>query len=907
MRPLRLILVPVLGSFWAASSAAAGEPIDYSRQVKPLLAERCLACHGGLAQKAGLRLDTAVLARQGGDNGPVVSAGNSAASVLIERVSSTDPSIRMPPPGEGAPLSTDEVALLSAWIDAGAIGPPDEQPEKDPRAHWAFVRPTRPGVPTTPAAVGARNPIDSFIYATHEAHGLSASPSAVRETLLRRVHLDLTGLPPSRQELHAFLADDSPSAYEHVVERLLASPHYGERWGRHWMDVWRYCDWYGNAGSGSWWNSGCEIWRWRDWIVRSLNDDLGYDQMVQQMLAADELTPTDDQAIVATGYIVRNWYALNYNAWKRDLVEHTGKAFLGLTFNCCHCHDHKYDPISQREYFRFRAFFEPLELRLDRVPGTPDPGRFVPYGAATGGPESMPVQGGMIRIVDAFPDAPTRIYRGGDERDIVADQSPITAAAPAFLHGDALPIAPVSLPVEAWYPALKQTVIDEDLRKAAAAISDAQRAQRAAGDKLALILADAELAAAEARAQSLQARIAAERVKHLAELGDWSALARTASRLERTAAVATAEARLLAANQALGAAQGARQEATVSKAQADVQAAQSALDQARQAAIGENDQYSLLGPQYVTSSTGRRSALARWITSQDNPLTARVAVNHIWIRHFGRPLVESVYNFGRNGKRPSHPELLDWLAVEFMDSGWSMKHMHRLMVTSNVYRQGATCSDPAMSANLAIDPDNQFLWRIQPRRVEAEVVRDSILSAAGALDRTLGGADLPVAQELESRRRALYFNVRPIGFDGQKVLAAFDAPNPGECYRRSESIVPQQALALSNSPLVQHHGRLLARRLWDSLIDETAATPSDAEFILAAYEQILGRRPTAAEREACAEFLRQQVALYYSVGPTALPTAAAAGVVSASTDPAARAREGLVRALLNHTEFVTVP
>jgi mono/diheme cytochrome c family protein len=363
-------LLPLLAGLLLTGPAAA-DPVDYLRDVRPVLKERCYACHGALRQKAGLRLDSALLIRKGARDGPVIAPGKSAESPLVDAVLGRGRP-RMPPEKDGPPLTDKQIADLRAWIDAGARAP-DERPPEDPRRHWAFQAPARPAAPAVRNSGWVRNPIDAFVAAEWDRRGLQPLPPADAASLLRRASLDLTGLPPTRAELHAFLADGSTDAYEKAVDRLLASPQYGERWGRHWMDVWRYSDWYGRRSVPDWWNSASQIWRWRDWIVRSLNADKGYDRMVLEMLAADEICPKDDEALVATDYLARNWYALNPNQWMRDNVEHTGKAFLGLTFNCAHCHDHKYDPISQEEYFRFRAFFEPLDLRQDRVPGEPHP------------------------------------------------------------------------------------------------------------------------------------------------------------------------------------------------------------------------------------------------------------------------------------------------------------------------------------------------------------------------------------------------------------------------------------------------------------------------------------------------------------------------------------------------------
>ena len=389
-------LIPALIALMLALPVSAAAPsVDYARDVKPIFQARCYSCHGGLKQESGLRLDTALLIRQGGDSGAALVLGAAERSLVVERITDSDPAVRMPP--EGEPLSLEEIAVIKLWIAQGAVAPSDEQPEANPLEHWSFQQPVRPPVPAVQNSDWVLNPIDAFIADRHETQGLTPLPPADKAILLRRVYLDLIGLPPTRDELHAFMADDSPGAYERVVEHLLESRHYGERWGRHWMDVWRYSDWYGRRQVNDVRNSYPHIWRWRDWIIESLNHDKGYDQMIREMVAADELYPQDDDRLPALGFIVRNWFSLNYDTWKQDLVEHTGKAFLGLRLNCAHCHDHKYDPITQEEYFRFRAFFEPLEFRHDRVPGGPALTKYIRYKPGSGA-SLKPIPAGLARV-----------------------------------------------------------------------------------------------------------------------------------------------------------------------------------------------------------------------------------------------------------------------------------------------------------------------------------------------------------------------------------------------------------------------------------------------------------------------------------------------------------------------------
>ena len=1030
----------------AASPSCAAEAVDYEKQIKPVLKVRCFSCHGALKQEGGLRLDTGKLIRKGGESGSAVAVGNPDESFLIERISDPDESSRMPP--EGKPLSSEQIKLFRKWIAAGAVSPADEKPEADPRDHWAFKKPRRVLPQQTRENPWVRNPIDAFISARHQEVGMAPVPFARKELLLRRVYLDLIGLPPSREQLHAFLKDDSPAAYEKVVDQLLASRHYGERWGRHWMDVWRYSDWYGRRNVNDVRNSYPHIWRWRDWIVNSLNDDKGYDQMIREMLAADELHPEDDERIPALGFIVRNWFSLNYDTWKQDLVEHTGKAFLGLRLNCAHCHDHKYDPISQEEYFRFRAFFEPLEFRHDRVPGGPALTKYIRYKPGSGG-SLKPIAAGLPRVYDFYPDEKTYMYRLGDTRDRM-DRDPVDPGAPAIIGGDQLKIETVELPPVAWYPGLKDWVRKADLQvteeglslgrtnqaiarskhdataaklkaaesklaaatqaaksetspasidrepkdviafwrfegekdflidssgngrtlrrvvgkdppakpavlatsgsvrrfaiqgapgnqhaaefqqptdfsylsavvdehsffasefsfecllhfdvsqrnfnrtivdypgswtlmhrgldarqfelrvryvsesgqvrdvctsrqanpeippvatdskplilqtgrdyyvclvmatetvslsvadltaktplqffefarnpktqdgKAAAdfsklfhpdaktplnlgnsdgtgrfdglldevrysrmpltieqiaatvgqAANDSVRLAAAEFSKVlaeheenakAVFAAEAEIKAAETQSSSIAARIRVEeaRFQNRSTEDEIAALTKVAALAEYQASLAAARSRLAAAELLLLREQRASQ--PVAKPQATIKTEKAGI--ATLTENGASDSYSPFGPQYPQTSTGRRSALARWIASSDNPLTARVAVNHIWMRHFGRPLVESVFDFGRGGKQPSHPFLLDWLAVELMEpsfglsqnhkaSPWQMKHIHRLIVTSNTYRTSSRTG--AAPENARRDPDNSTYWKHTSRRLDAEIIR----------------------------------------------------------------------------------------------------------------------------------------------------------------------------------------
>ncbi len=735
--PLSRFISLVAALCWSVN-ALADEPqhVDYLRQIKPVLQSRCCACHGALKQENELRLDTAKSIVVGGESGAAVSPGHAGDSLLIEAVTGDLAVWRMPP--EGEPLTPQQISLIRRWIDQGATAPEHEEPQADPRQHWAFQPPVRPAVPhqnpqrqqgknVDPRSRGGfhlANPIDAFIDAKHREQNLTPAPPAEKHVLLRRVYFDLIGLPPTRDELHAFLADKSPNAYERVVDRLLASPLYGERWARHWMDVWRYADWSGEENNQLR-SSPQHIWHWRDWIVESLNADKPYDRMVREMLAGDEIAPDDPDVLRATGFLARNWYKFNRNVWLEDTVEHTAKAFLGLTFNCAKCHDHKYDPITQKNYYQMRAFFEPHDIRTDPLPGQTDT-----------------KHDGIVHVVDADSDTPTYLFVRGEEHRPDRDH-PLSPGLPDVFQTK-LEVVPISLPPR-----------------------------------------DGESA----------------------------------------------------------------------------------------------------------TSTGRRLGLARWIANRDNPLTARVAVNHVWLRHFGAPLVDGMTDFGLRSPRPRFAELLDWLAVEFMNpsqsplgkggtqGGWSMKHLHRLIVTSAAYRRASSFADDHQSArddNIAIDPDNHFFWRLNHRRLEAEAIRDGMLHLAGNLDLTQGGPEIPLEQGETSLRRSIYFRH---GLERQvKFLETFDGASVLECYRRTTSIVPQQALALSNSELARRQSRLLARRLSAECV---ATSHTDESFVRIAFETVLGRMPTDAELSKCVEFLDSEAA-------------------------PKQARESLAHVLLNHNDFVTV-
>lgn len=917
-RRLAIVALTLLGGLpprgvVAAESTAAPDRVDYVREVKPLLSRSCGSCHGALQQKSGLRLDVAAFMKAGGDSGPAIAAGKADESLLVDALLGRNGVSRMPLDAE--PLREEQIALIRRWIDQGAESPADEPVPPDPRQHWAFQRPRRPAIPDVVDPARAGHPIDAFVAAEHAKRGIVPRPEADKATLLRRVSLDVIGLPPTRDELRDFLEDTSPDAYEKVVDRLLASPHYGVRWGRHWMDVWRYSDWAGWGEQVR--DSQPHIWRWRDWIVESLNAGRGYDQMVIEMLAGDELAPTDPHTLRATGYLVRNFKLLSRETWMQDTVNHTAKAFLGLTMECARCHDHMYDPVLQEEYYRVRAIFEPHKVRIDQLPGQPDT-----------------KLDGLPRAYDADLAAETLLYIRGDERTPRKD-SPVAPGVPAVLGGSFVP-TPVALPPEVSSPILQSHVRENLLRQADDAIAEARRKHATARDNLraalqarldeiakspqeqrvevaagapasgtvlqaeaALELAARKIATAEASRASLAARITADVAAFTTpSASDVPQLAVVAGRAEREHALRLAEEKVLAAEQAAVVAQlvqpfDEKARAALEAAHKKLSDARAALAKAREGVASESPTYTAVVPTNPARSTGRRLAFARWLVDRDNPLAARVAVNHIWNRHFGRGLVPTVFDFGLNGKPPAFPELLDWLAVELMDGQWRMKPLHRLILTSRTYRQAST-HDVAAGA---LDPDNTLLWKMPTRRMEAEIVRDSILHVAGELSDEFGGPDLGLDGWFTVKRRSIFF--RHAQEKQMPFMKLFDAAAVTECYARKESIIPQQALALANSEITLVSARLLARRM--------AAASEPESFIEAAFERILTRAPTAAETAACREFLTQQERCFASRRDVLSTTAGDPGDgLHPAADPVLRARENLTHVLLNHHEFVTV-
>lgn len=1069
---------------WQVVSA---EETQYIAEIKPLLAEKCYSCHGALKQESGLRLETKTLMLQGGDSGSVLNLEDHASSLMIERIQS-DGSDRMPPEGEGAALTKDQIAQVISWIKNGAEAP-DEKTPLGPADHWAF-QPVKS--PRHRPDQDRSNPIDAFLAEKHEGFGIEPQELAIKTIQIRRLYLDLIGLPPTAEQL------SDPRPFEAIVDELLDSPQHGERWARQWMDVWRYSDWYGLGEQLR--NSQKHLWHWRDWIIESLNADKGYDQMIREMLAGDELSPTDPAALAATGFLARNYYLFNRTTWLDSTIEHTSKAFLGLTMNCAKCHDHKYDPISHIDYYRMRAIFEPHQVRLDPIPGVTDLEK-----------------DGLPRVFDDKPDATTFLHKRGDPSNPDKD-TVIQPGVPSIFSDTQHPIRRVSLPSYAFAPGTRPHVLQDQLTRLESEIRTAEKELQLATkefeaykkskteqptqdsnsssetfklsesfdsldterweliggnwkihdgmlhqteptreqhfarlkqaiprnfevncfythtggtiyrsvtfrfdesadnqnrnfvytsahapgpkiqvattlkgqsdypiegrksqtieegkryhlrfairDRLINVWLDGELMVAyqfparfdgtfslsgfdstvafdELTIQSLADEVALtesknpstavddveakqriaeanlEKIKRekdsieatiLADLATYKqsthdtqqddpslAAAQTTSKETHAARLRAAKSQqeLLIAEAKLRQAQtGKNESANIEKARKLIETLQTSSDSSAQYKSFKVTRKALESPAhkdadypatYSTQSSGRRSAFANWIASKNNPLTARVAVNQVWMRHFGNPLVESVFDFGLRAKAPIHQELLDALAFEFMQSGWSFKYLHRLIVTSEVYRRRSS-NLHAHTETLTKDPENRLYWRMNARRMESQLLRDSLLALSGQIDLTLGGPSLD--HNPTSRRRSLYLKHSPDIKD--QFLETFDNANVLACYRRSESIVPQQALAMVNSKL----SLSCAGEIKNRFKKENEET-TDKRFIEVAFERLLARHATSEELEICTNFLRQIDSQTNTES-------------TEESESSWFARERLVHAILNHHEFITI-
>ncbi|MEA2632555.1 MAG: hypothetical protein QOE66_2774, partial [Chloroflexota bacterium] len=742
----------LLAQAWSygPAPATAAEPAPealkfFETNVRPILAESCFKCHGPTKQKGGLRLDSREALLRGGETGPVVVPGSRDESLLIEAIHYDG--LEMPPGGK---LDDAKIAVLTRWVEMGAPWPEADRsqpgaaasPSKprisdDDRKFWSFQPVRRPDLPPVGDDGWVENPIDRFILARLSAEELTPAPEADRATLIRRAAFDLTGLPPTPEEVEAFVADDAPRAYERLIERLLASPRYGERWARHWLDLARYAESDGYRADAY----RPETWRYRDYVIRAFNDDKPYDRFVAEQIAGDELAPGDPSMMVATSFLRLGTYEHNQRdvpeqrrTILNDITDVTGDIFLGLGVGCARCHDHKFDPILQADYYRLQAFFTPLLPRDDLALCTPEQWRVYQ--------EKQAVWEARTAEIRAAIEALERPYQEKAAQGAIDKFPKETQAILAKPESERTPFE------QQIYQLAYRQVLDEQEKPK---LNDADKA----------------------REKSL--------LKQLAELDHLKPEPLPRAFTVTDVGPSAPPTRI----------PGDRSERTIEPGFLTL--------------LDPGPAKVARGPM-MANSTGRRTALARWLTRPDNPLTPRVLVNRLWQYHFGRGLVGTPSDFGRLGERPSHPELLDWLASEFVARGWSLKTMHRLIMTSGTYRQSALRPAPAIAR--VKDPENRLLWRMNTRRLEIEPIRDAMLSASGELDVVMGGPSVATTEP----RRAIYTKVMRNTHD--PLIDAFDAPDGSNTTpTRNVTITPTQSLMLINGGWTLDRARAFAGRL----------------------------------------------------------------------------------------------
>lgn len=787
---LLAVLALTSGVTQAAQDPDAAALKFFETKIRPLLTESCYSCHGEKKQKGDLRLDNLSYILHGGSGGPAVVPGDVENSKLIQAVTYEDADLQMPP---DAKLDDAQIADLKKWVELGAPWPekeakavavkkPGEFSAED-KAWWAFqpVKVTSPPAVKDKKAV-VHNPIDQYIGARLESEGLHQAPMANRYELVRRVYFDLHGLPPTPEEVKAFVQDKRPDAYERLVDSLLENPRYGERWAQHWLDLTRYADSDGYRQDAYRPNA----WPYRDYVVKSFNSDKPYDTFVKEQLAGDELAPQDPNVLIATAYLRNGIYEYNQRDAEgqritilNELTDISGELFLGLSFGCARCHDHKFDPILQKDYYRLQAFFTPVIWRDDLKLATPEEQREheaqmqawleltkearAPYDALI-----EPKKAGIRRsAIERFPDEVQAMVNKPEAEKLPYDKI-------------------VTYLVE-------RQVIDEYNKLTPAGQKGEFKA------KLEGVLEPLK-------------PFEASKPKPLP-------VAFVASDVGRNAPPTKMD--------------GRREKI------ADVQPGFLTI-------IAPGD--AKVTPPAGLNSTGRRTALANWITRPDNPLSTRVIVNRVWQYHFGRGLVASSSDFGRLGEKPSHPELLDWLTHEFVANGWSLKWLHRKIMNSAAYRQ--TANQTPSEIALQKDPENRLLWRMNPLRLDAEQARDAVLSLSGELKPGMGGP----GEESAQPRRTLY--TRKIRNSQDDFLRSFDAP-PGfaSVAKRDSTTTALQSLLLINGDWTLARARAMAARL-------LKVPESTTESLVAkAYELAFSREPSKTELSSAAAFVKKQQAL----------------------------------------------
>ena len=811
----------------ALPAVVSAQEDERARRVYEIFKTSCLECHGE-SRKGNLDLRTHATLIKGGAGGRVVVPHEPLKSKLFLLVSHADPDDVMPL--KRPKLSDDDLESIRQWIEDGASleavddAVPDEKKtpaalaklEERPiapqeRQYWAFQKPLRPPVPVMAPMVSHQrarpsNPIDAFLRAALTQKGLTPAPRADRRTLIRRAYLDVLGLPPSPREVEAFVADRSPDAWPKLVDRLLASPHYGERWARHWLDLVRYAD----SGGFEFDVDRREAWRYRDYVVDSFNSDKPYSQFVREQIAGDEYAPASDEAMIATGFLRLGPEGGGGGERGRqdsleDVIATTTLTFTGLTVACARCHNHKFDPIPQKDYYRIQAVF---------------------YST-----------------------------RPADHPLVPAHEVNAHRAETARIDGLLKPLRQAKRDLEAPY--LTQ-LVDREVALLPEYLQTAWKtpaAERTEGQRLNVAQIERTL-----QMDSLRAKITEE---HIVALMSDDVKAKHGALKEQIAAADAKKPPPYPTARAI--AEGARDPRPSYFLHRGSIDAKGSVMTAGVITVASEAEHDFSPPPPDAKSSWRRRAFAEWLVSPANPLTARVMVNRLWQHHFGEGIVRTPSNFGKMGEAPSHPELLDWLAVEFVERRWSLKAMHRLMLTSETYQM----SSRDVAPNTAVDPGNRLLWRMPRQRLEAETLRDLILATAGSLDRTMGGPNVfpyidPDLFEASSKRhwpgkpdsdpstwrRSLYvFSKRSIRYP---LFEAFDQPNlVNSVDRRNRSTVAPQALLLMNNAFVLLQSQKFAERL------EREAGNDVARQIDLAFRIALARPPEAVERQKAIQFVRQ--------------------------------------------------
>ena len=817
----------------AAAQDAAVE--HFEKKIRPVLASRCFACHSSStsAPQGGLRLDSAQGIRKGGNSGAVVQPGDPEQSLIIRAIRRTDKKLQMPP---GPALPPEVVADFELWVRNGAVLPADNVTTTSSRpALWSLQRPSLTTTPSVKNEKWARNEIDRFVLARLEAKSLEPSPEAERRTLIRRVSFDLTGLPPTAEETERFVADKSANAYEALIDRLLASPRYGERWGRHWLDVARYADSVNdsvNSGQRFPWS-----YTYRDWVIRSLNEDLPYDKFVLYQIAADRVPGVDPRHLAALGYLsLGREFPKSYPETVDDRIDAVTRGFLGMTVACARCHDHKFDPIPTKDYYSLYSVFSNIRE-----------------------PKKLPLlaKASLTSKDSIYQERLDRI-----EQDYQAYRQRRNAEMVAFFKTQIAEYLVAARDAETLSnPEIEDLVRERQLnQQVLARWRKFLRESKASGEPVFRQWHQAQGAALKPLATAYAARLT--KCENSCDDPEREGLRAVMRGPKSPVDVPLDEFELIYT-------EGDSNNTRSILVRYGAMLAQAAYDGAAPRAMAVEDvpkpmpgHVFLRGnpnnpgaetPAHFLTCLGGseqqafrdgsgRLELAHAIIDPQNPVTARVIVNRVWMHHFGAGLVRTPSDFGFRGEPPTHPELLDYLAVKFVESGWSLKKLHRMILTSATYRQ-ASGDNPAARA---VDPENTLLWRMNRRRLEVESLRDAMLMAAGRLDTTTGGLPFTLTALPSVPRRSVYGFIERGRVPG--LLSAFDFASPDQhAPMRYVTTVPQQALFFLNSPFVAEQSRALAAR---------AANEQDK--IATLYRYVFGRSPEPREVEAGQKFLSTQ-------------------------------------------------